>query len=260
MKTLKLSKTIIFIILFILNINFIFSKPYKLNGFLVNKIDSSNTNNLYLKYIEVEVEVDSLEFDSFGIYVYVSKEEALKYNLTYNGSEMNKLDKNINLENKAFFGISVFYLYQMPLKINYTENKWQTQPIATIFKYRFGNWFDKPVIIENGGSFAIAVNYTTSDYNYDPKNQIFNKGFNYSFGLLLGLGVTDVNSKNSRVASDVSTKIVTISPGLIASLGYDRFSVGFVIGLDLGIGPNTTKWNYNGFPWAGFTFGLDIIK
>ena len=264
MKYLKLNSFSLTLILLFFLVNITFSQDkYYIKGKLINKIEPDDAFKVNYIDIDTLIEIENIEVKSNNLKILtINYETAKKYKLLYDSNNVNQMKVKYVIESISNMGETVFILKGecILIKDSYVEAKWKTQPIATIFKYRFGNWFDKPVVIENGGSFAITENYTISDYNYDPKNQIFNKGFNYSFGFLFGLGTTDINTKNSRVGSDVSSKIVTVSPGLIASAGYDRFSVGFVIGLDLGIGPNTTKWNYNGFPWAGFTFGLDIIK
>lgn len=149
-------------------------------------------------------------------------------------------------------------------KFVYAQWKPYVQGIVIPIKFRLATG-GVPPQVESGPTLALAPGFKRSWNTYHgTKNALgfSTNSISVSAGLILGLGVTDVNSKTTQnqVADINATKNAVIPLGFHFVAGYNNFNVGAALGWDAITGPNSSKWNYNGKPWVGLIVGFDIIK
>jgi hypothetical protein len=82
--------------------------------------------------------------------------------------------------------------------------------------------------------------------------------YGYSFGGFAGLGATTVNSllTDNHVTDEYEGVVFT--KGIAGIIAVNNFTFGLGIGLDHLLDRNRSVWIYQGKPWFGLTFGLNL--
>jgi hypothetical protein len=89
-----------------------------------------------------------------------------------------------------------------------------------------------------------------------PSRRTLHYGF--SFGGFSGLGGTAMNPwvTNNQIAIEYDG--VVWSKGAVGIMGFNSFTAGLVLGWDHLLDANKKLWIYQGKPWIGFAFGLNL--
>jgi len=173
-------------------------------------------------------------------------------------------------ENKL---LNIFYFPEMILinedssfynsRLKYYDAYFSIQPLIFTFKIRPAlNITDEdsfPSKVETGINIGFSFGKKIQVYHLKDKENIFKekleKRSSYSYGAFLNFSATELNKANTRTASLlISRNVPVISLGGYTSYGFNRFSIGYGLGIDFAIGAYSKRWVYQGFahsklPW-----------
>ncbi|MES2776344.1 MAG: hypothetical protein V4722_19365 [Bacteroidota bacterium] len=97
-------------------------------------------------------------------------------------------------------------------------------------------------------------------YKKSPLNRFDRHTMHYgfSFGFFTGLGGTAMNPwvTENQVSSEYDG--VAWSKGIAAIIGINNFTIGLSLGWDHLLDQNKKHWIYQGKPWLGLAFGLNL--
>ncbi len=82
--------------------------------------------------------------------------------------------------------------------------------------------------------------------------------FGFSFGGYMGMGGTAMNPwvTNDQIALEYDGVVWT--KGLAGIIALNNFTTGLALGWDHLLDKNKKYWIYQGKPWIGFVFGLNL--
>ena len=142
--------------------------------------------------------------------------------------------------------------------------------VSIPFKYRFSF---KENDIEVDSEFTTDFNagvfggYNIGRYRVRYENKELKElaNISFTFGPFLSLSTTEINDKNTTLATipleeDESKTIGLFSPGMGAMITVYNFNFGVFGGWDFGYGGSAKKWNYNDRFWLGFGIGYNITS
>jgi hypothetical protein len=131
------------------------------------------------------------------------------------------------------------------------------------FKYRFSvNGFPRQFNATlNGAAYLgyrsdVYVLHYRSNFLGQLSRKTMHLGF--SFGGFSGLGGTAMNPwvTNNQIAIEYDG--VVWSKGIVGIMGFNNFTAGLAAGWDQLLDGNKKFWIYQGKPWIGFAFGLNL--
>jgi hypothetical protein len=145
----------------------------------------------------------------------------------------------------------------------FRQNSFDVDFLTIPFKYRFPvEGFPRQLNANLNG--AVYLGYRSDIYalHYPPtllgrsERQTHHLGF--SFGVFTGLGNTAMNPwvTNDRITLEYDG--VVWSKGVASIIGLNNFTTGLAIGWDHLLERNKVFWIYQGKPWIGFVFGLNL--
>lgn len=131
------------------------------------------------------------------------------------------------------------------------------------FKYRFpvGNFPRQFTSNING---AVYLGYRSDAYVIRYPATLLGKSnrdvnhFGFSFGGFTGLGATAMNPWVTANAIDIEYDGVVWSKGVAGIAALNNFTAGLAFGWDHLFDRNRAFWIYQGKPWVGFVFGLNL--
>lgn len=111
---------------------------------------------------------------------------------------------------------------------------------------------------------AVYLGYRTDVYRLWYKNTPINNylkqttHYGFSFGFFTGFGGTAMNPTvtNNQISAEYDG--VVWSKGIAGIVGIDNFTIGLALGWDNLLDKNKTAWIYQGKPWLGLAFGLNL--
>ena len=131
------------------------------------------------------------------------------------------------------------------------------------FKYRPGQE-DFPRQFNTNLNGAVYVGYRNDVHRLVYKKTPFNnlqrntQHYGFSFGLFTGVGGTTMNPSvtNNQIVNEYDG--VVWSKGIAGIIGINNFTIGLAVGYDDLLDNNKKKWFYQGKPWFGLAFGLNL--
>ena len=115
-----------------------------------------------------------------------------------------------------------------------------------------------------GFSSAVYLGYRSDFYHLSYSQtplKVFKRDINhygYSFGLFTGIGTANINENNTDNDVIIAYDGVVNISGINLSIGVQKFRIGLAAGFDHLFGKNRKHWVYQGKPWIGFSFGLNL--
>lgn len=97
-------------------------------------------------------------------------------------------------------------------------------------------------------------------YQPSPLNTYVRKTrhFSYSFGAFTGMGNTFMSPTNTQNQLQQEYDGIVWSKGTALIIAIHNFTLGVAVGLDHLLDKNRSIWIYQGKPWTGFAFGLNL--
>jgi len=136
--------------------------------------------------------------------------------------------------------------------------------ILTIpLKYRFP-LYDVPSQLNANLNGAVYLGYRTDKYSISylssPKKEASRNITHYGFsmGLFTGLGNTAMNPTNTFNRINQEYEGIIWNKGMAGIFAINNFTAGFSLGLDNLLDYNRKVWIYEGKPWIGIAFGLNL--
>lgn len=140
-------------------------------------------------------------------------------------------------------------------------------PTYEEFKYRYSSFLVNPITIP----FKFRLD-GVSETNFNAglyfgrrtgkrfvnrfMGQLNESDFNLTYGFVGGVTPISLTSSNSN---SLETKTaIGFDTGAIILVGLNLFSVGVVYGFDYATFNQEAKWKYDGKPWVGLAFSLDL--
>ena len=148
---------------------------------------------------------------------------------------------NVSLTRKSF---DLDFL-TIPLKFRYSQKSVPSQLNTNI----------------NG---AVYVGFRTDRYtlNYQTNPLFITKRrimhFGYSLGLFTGMGNTQMSPTNTNNILSQEYDGIVWSKGIAGIVGINKFTLGFAVGFDNLLNKDRNIWIYEGKPWLGLAFGLNL--
>ena len=205
------------------------------DGYYKGKIFNNQNNRVYIHNSE----------DTISIYLVQRKTKSI--------DTLNELKKTFP-QLASNFSLMPATLKQASFDIDFLTIPFKYRPSQKEFPRQFNTNL-------NG---ALYVGYRTDIYRLRYVKTPF-KSFNrktphygLSFGLFTGLGGTTMNPSvtNNQIVSEYDG--VVWSKGIAAIIGINNFTIGLALGYDDLLDYNKKKWLYQGKPWLGLAFGLNI--
>lgn len=147
-------------------------------------------------------------------------------------------------------------------KNQFVTNSFDLDVLTILFKYRpgtsgFPNQFTTHF---NAAAYAgyrsdvFKIKYKKRPLNY--KRRIEHYG--YSFGGFLGMGATAMNPwvTQDQITEEYDGFVIT--KGVAVNVGVNAVTFGLALGWDHLMDRNRKFWIYQGKPWLGLTFGLNL--
>ncbi|HJV20754.1 MAG TPA: hypothetical protein VJ552_12800 [Sediminibacterium sp.] len=131
------------------------------------------------------------------------------------------------------------------------------------FKYRFTS-AGMPNQFNTHLNGAVYVGYRTDTYTLHYHRDLLENSTRHfthkgiSFGGFTGLGGTAINPWMTGNTLNIEYDGVVWSKGLAAIIAVNQFTMGLALGWDHLLDKNRKYWIYQGQPWLGFVFGLNL--
>ncbi|MBS1549544.1 MAG: hypothetical protein JSS94_06750 [Bacteroidetes bacterium] len=150
-------------------------------------------------------------------------------------------------------------------KIDFTlsQNSFDVDFITIPLKFRLGQK-EVPAQLNANLNGALYLGYRTDRYtiNYqqNPLKMAFRKTnhFGYSMGFFTGFGNTLMSPTNTNNQLQQEYDGIVWSKGIAGIVGINNFTVGISFGFDHLLDQNKNIWIYEGKPWLGLAFGLNL--
>jgi hypothetical protein len=131
------------------------------------------------------------------------------------------------------------------------------------FKYRprvnaFARQFNTNL---NGG---VYLGYRNDNYVLQYRKDVLGRfqrkttHLGFSFGAFTGVGGTAMNPWVTNDQINIEYDGVVWTKGVTGIIGLDKFTVGLAVGWDNLMDRNKRHWIYQGKPWIGLAFGLNL--
>ncbi|GAB3048587.1 hypothetical protein [Spirosoma pulveris] len=120
-----------------------------------------------------------------------------------------------------------------------------------------------PTQAEAGINLGLAFGYKFNYNRFRVVKDAFGRNtnqFSVAPAVMLGTGVTDITSTNTRILRLVSRKEPFFSFGGVVMIGFNNINIGYATGWDWAIGEHGDRWIYSGKRWNGIVIALDVIK
>lgn len=99
-----------------------------------------------------------------------------------------------------------------------------------------------------------SIKYKKKPFSYSR----FTTHYGLSFGGFAGLGSTTMNSSVTDNLLQNEYEGVVLTKGIAAIIGINNATIGFTFGFDNLLDANRNSWIYDGKPWVGLAFGLNL--
>ncbi len=83
-------------------------------------------------------------------------------------------------------------------------------------------------------------------------------GEGYGYGGFLGIGSVTMNPYVTRQTIDYEYSGLVFNGGIAGIYDAKKFNIGLALGMDLLMDKNRKNWIYQGKPWIGVLFGIDL--
>lgn len=83
-------------------------------------------------------------------------------------------------------------------------------------------------------------------------------GEGYGYGAFVGIGAVAMNPYVTRQLINYEYSGLVFNGGIAGIYDAKRFNIGLAIGADILMDRNRTNWIYQGKPWIGVLFGIDL--
>jgi hypothetical protein len=142
------------------------------------------------------------------------------------------------------------------------KNLFDIDLITTPVKFRPGQSMMQPQLNSSlNASVYIGLrnNYNLISYKKGyNKYQRYISSYGLSYGLFAGLSNTSMNPWVTKEHISKEYDGVVFSKGVSGIIGLNKFTIGLSIGIDNLLDPNKKYWIYEGKPWVGISFGLNV--
>ncbi|MEO7311182.1 MAG: hypothetical protein ABIX01_12345 [Chitinophagaceae bacterium] len=111
---------------------------------------------------------------------------------------------------------------------------------------------------------AVYLGYRADKYQLSYKQTPTNRyekqttHFGFSMGFFTGLGGTAMNESVTDNQVTYQYNGIAWSKGLAGIFGINNFTIGVTLGWDHLVDKNKSVWIYQGRPWLGLAFGLNL--
>jgi len=142
------------------------------------------------------------------------------------------------------------------------KNLFDIDLITTPVKFRPGQSMIEPQLNSSlNASVYIGIrnNYNLISYKKAYKKyERYISSYGISYGLFAGLSNTSMNPwvTNEHISKEYDGLVFT--KGVSSILGLNKFTLGLSLGIDNLLDPNKKYWIYEGKPWVGISFGLNV--
>lgn len=183
---------------------------------------------------------------------------------------LNKKGKPNLLENLIKKGVSNIseagLEFSKSITLKYSDHKPTFQTLTIPFKLR-GETSGLASTVSTGVNVGLAYGYQWNYISVEPiySNTDFKmKGYDkkktsFTAAPFLGLTTIALTPKNTEETIESDKTVMGISFGGTSVFSFNKLNLGLAIGLDYGFS-DSKNWVYQGKPWVGIVFGLDIIK
>jgi hypothetical protein len=196
------------------------------NGDYVLSNTDSNSKKVYLNNHNEDLVISSYESDSTELHL---------------SNESNNFLRTIFLNQKNLLDID---LITTPVKF---------RPVQSMMQPQLNSSLNASIYI------GLRNNYNLISYKKGyNKYQRYISSYGLSYGLFAGLSNTSMNPwvTNENISKEYDGVVFT--KGVSGIIGLNKFTIGLSIGIDNLLDPNKKYWIYEGKPWAGVSFGLNI--
>jgi len=146
---------------------------------------------------------------------------------------------------------------------NFVQTSLDIDFLTIPFKYRFpANGFPRQFNTNINGAVYLGyrsdvyvLNYSTNPLGVSKRHTTH---FGFSFGCFTGVGGTAMNPWVTRGNIAIEYDGVVWTKGVAGIIGVNNFTVGLAAGWDNLLDGNKKHWIYQGKPWLGFAFGLNL--
>lgn len=144
-----------------------------------------------------------------------------------------------------------------------SQNSFDVDFLTIPFKLRFEEK-DVPTQLNTNLNGAVYLGFRRDvykiEYNTTPlKSALRNTiHFGYSIGLFMGFGNTFMSPTNTNNMLQQEYDGIVLSKGVAGIVGINNFTVGLTLGFDNLLDRNKSIWIYEGKPWLGLAFGLNL--
>lgn len=148
-------------------------------------------------------------------------------------------------------------------KVSLSKASFDIDFLTIPLKLRFPQGFVPPQLNANING-AVFVGYRTDNYTlrYQKNPLLISERrithFGYSAGLFSGIGNTFMSPTNTNDILLQEYDAITWSKGVACILAINNFTLGLSLGFDNLLDKNRKIWIYEGKPWIGLAFGLNL--
>lgn len=227
---------------------------------LILLVSSCAVVNQSPKYNFASGVYSSKVFDSGSKKVYVDHSgETIKVYAGYGGSKRFRIDS----VNYRLLSFGEREMDSLSVKPSFLQTSFDVDVLTIPFKYRFRtNGFPRQFTTQlNGGVYfgyrsdVYVLHYNKDLLGMSSRNTTH---FGFSFGGFTGIGSTTMNPWVARDQITIEYEGVAWSKGFAAIAGLNNFTAGIALGWDHLLDQNKRHWIYQGKPWVGLVFGLNL--
>ena len=147
---------------------------------------------------------------------------------------------------------------------SFTQGSFDIDFLTLPFKCRFSTHGFPPQFNSSLLNGAVYLGYRTDMYRLKYKSNPFRQfirqknHYGFSIGAFSGLGGTTMNPWVTKNQISYEYDGIAWSKGISAIVAIDNFTVGLAVGWDNLLDHNEKYWIYQGQPWLGLAFGLNL--
>jgi hypothetical protein len=101
-------------------------------------------------------------------------------------------------------------------------------------------------------------NYEISNVRTKGESKLHLTGVGYGYGGFIGLGSVTMNPFVTNQAIDYEYDGFVLNGGFAGIYDAKKFNIGLAIGADFLVDKNRRNWIYQGKPWLGVLFGINL--
>jgi hypothetical protein len=152
----------------------------------------------------------------------------------------------------------------------YTEIHFVVQALTIPFKYNFK--INDSILSNATADFNIGVafglKFTENTYRkfynfqnktYSPIND-YTTNWSFTPGIFIAPTVVEVDSALTGGKVTMDRNVIGLTTGAFFVVGYNSFNLGLSLGFDKTFGSGPSAWIYNGKPWIGLVFAVDVFQ